>query len=55
MKDNENTDNLMKTAESLLEQLFDKIPEDQLLTEDDMSFEDFLDEVFGKENYEENE
>ena len=33
----------MKTAESPLEQLFDKIPVD-------LSFEDFFDEVSGTEN-----
>lgn len=55
MKDNGNTEELMKTVESMLEQLFDKIPEDQRLTEDDLSFEDFLDELFGQENQKKNE
>lgn len=54
MNNNDNTDNLMKEAENLLEQLFDRIPEDQRMTEEDLSFEEFIDEIFGEEDTEEN-
>lgn len=50
----DNNDNLMKEAENLLEQLFDRIPEDQRMTEENLSFEEFIDEIFGEEDTEEN-
>lgn len=53
MGKNDDTDNLMKKAENLLEQLFDRIPEDQQMTEEDLSFEEFLDKILGEEDVEE--
>lgn len=44
----------MKEAENLLEQLFDRIPEDQRMTEEDLSFKEFIDEIFGEEDTEKN-